>query len=236
MKKLIEKQTGISKIKRRISGFWRRIIAFVVDGIILTTFAKGLSSLFGSIFAQRDVSGLLVGFGVFILYFGVLNSFIGDGQTMGKRLLQIRVVNVRGRTISFTRAVLRAGILGSFFLLAAIPSLVVYENMMLISSLVAMIIGTGIIYFYVFNRTTRQSLHDLISGSFVVDEDAEDVAVRFVIERKHYLVYSLLVLIVVLGGMYLNSMEFDNLAMNTEFLQNRLKNIAEVTDVSLRSR
>lgn len=236
MKKLIEKQTGISKIKRRISGFWRRIAALVVDGIILTTVGKVLDSLFGSIFAQMDVSGLLVGFGVFVLYFGVLNSFISGGQTMGKRLLQIRVVNVRGRTISFTRAVLRAGILGSFFVLVAIPSLVMYENITLISSLVAIMIGTGIVYFYVFNRTTRQSLHDLISGSFVVDADAEEVAVRLVTERKHYLVYSLLVLVIVLGGVQFNSIQMDHLSMNTELLQNRLKNIAEVTDVSLRSR
>ena len=219
MKKLIEKQTGVNKIKRRISGFWRRIIAFVVDCIILTTFGKGIEILFDSIFTQMGVGSSLLEFSIFVLYFGILNSSMGGGQTLGKRLLDIRVVNVRGRDITFMRAAIRAGILGIFFYLSAASSLVVSEELMLINSLLCVVIGWAIIYFYLFNAITRQSLHDLICSSFVVEADAEDVAVRLVIERKHYLIYSLMTVVLLMGSVYLNSMEFGNGPMSTGGLQ-----------------
>lgn len=233
MKKLIEKQTGGTKIKRRISGFWRRIIAFVVDCIILTTFGKGIEMLFGSIFSQMGASDSLLEFAIFVLYFGSLNSSIGGGQTLGKRLLEIRVVNVRGRDITFMRAALRAGILGMFLGLSVVSSLAVSEELMLIKSLLYIVIGWGIIYFYLFNSITRQSLHDLICGSFVVQAEAEDVAVRLVIERKHYLIYSVMTIVLLMGSVYLNSMEFGNGLRSGEGLQHELRKMGTVTEVSI---
>lgn len=236
VKKLIENETGRSRIKRRISGFWRRMIAFVIDGIIVTAMGKGLIVLLGDFLEKMGASSAWIEFGLFVFYFGTLNSCIGGGQTLGKRLLAIRVVNVRGRDIRFSRAVLRAAILGSFLALSAISSVIVSENGMLINLLLHLVIGTGIVYFYVFNDITRQSLHDLLTDSFVVEADAEDVTVHLVIERKHYIVYSLLVMVLLVGGMQLHSMQKENSAMNIEFLQNELKNIEGITKVSLRSR
>lgn len=232
---MIERQTGISRIKRSISGFWRRIIAFLVDCIILSTFGTGLMLLFDSIFMQMGGSGSLVVFFVFVFYFGLLNSSIGGGQTLGKKLLEIRVVNVRGKNITLIRAMVRAAILGIFFCLSAIHFLLVSDDIILINSLLYIVIGAGIIYFYLFNYSTRQSLHDLISGSFVVEAAATDIAIRLTVQRKHYLIYSLLTVVLVMGSLYFNSMYFEDSPMSNNNLQNELKKIEGVTDIPIQT-
>ena len=60
--------------RKLIAGFWRRLAAFLIDGIILSV----PTMLVGLAFFQWAVSlgqaGRLVGFIVALLYFGVLNS------------------------------------------------------------------------------------------------------------------------------------------------------------------
>jgi uncharacterized RDD family membrane protein YckC len=228
-----ENQKKEIQTNRSICGFWRRLIAFMVDGVILAVVGKGLGLLFGSIFAQMGGTGPLVGFGVYVLYFGILHSPIGKGQTLGKKLLKIRVVNARGKYISFTKALLRASIIGIFFCLSAVNSLLVSDTAILVNSILCIIVGAGIIYFYLFNRITRQSIHDLISRSFVVKADAEDRSISLTIWRKHYLIYSSIILILVIGSLFLYSKQLETRVMSMLNLQNELKRIDGVNDASV---
>jgi hypothetical protein len=83
-----------------IAGFWRRLTAFVIDCLILSvpTLLLGLA-LFRWV-AGLGPTGRLIGFVVALLYFGVLNSHFGGGQTLGKRLLGIRVIDRSGKLLS----------------------------------------------------------------------------------------------------------------------------------------
>ncbi|MDY6867802.1 MAG: RDD family protein [Chloroflexota bacterium] len=143
---------------RWICGFWRRIGALVVDIIILGVVGFGLGLVFGELFIDLGSWGRLVGFGIALLYFGLLNSSVGNGQTLGKRLLSIRVVDEGNNTIGLPRSFARYFVLGLPLFLNGIHvgggaiSYLVYPLSIIIFGG-----GLAIVYLYVFNRVTRRS-------------------------------------------------------------------------------
>ena len=61
-------------------------------------------------FAALGSWGRLVGFAVAWPYFGVMNSRLGGGQTLGKRLLGLRTVSLDGALLSPARGFLRSAV------------------------------------------------------------------------------------------------------------------------------
>ncbi len=121
---------------RLYAGFWRRLLAYAVDKLILYAIAVFLllvaiaALALGGFSAHRIIAGgnPLKGIGPFILlYLGAL--FVTDmlyftwfhgsvGQTPGKMLLKLKVVRVSGEEMTFGAAFLRwaATYVSSFFL------------------------------------------------------------------------------------------------------------------------
>jgi hypothetical protein len=104
-----------------------------------------------------------------------MNSSITGGQTIGKKALKLRVVDSNNTPISLGKSLIRYFILGMpLFLNGAQVS-----NEVMLSFLVyplSLIIFGGlfsILYLYIFNRITRQSLHDLAVGTYVVNANVE---------------------------------------------------------------
>ncbi|MGY5452842.1 RDD family protein [Agarivorans sp. MS3-6] len=162
-----------------ICGFWRRIGALLIDSVILGVFGLILGWFLEDTFVQLGGWGRLIGFVISISYFGVMNSALVDGQTIGKIILNIMVVDSSGSTISLARSFLRYSFLAVPFSLNGAQ----ITNETLLSYLkypLSFIIFGGflsILYLYVFNRATRQSLHDLAVGTYVVNVgvDSEDL-------------------------------------------------------------
>ena len=158
-----------------ISGFWPRVIASIIDGLLLFIVGSVCSLLIPDLLTQLGGWGPIIGFLVALAYFGILNSAIGKGQTIGKRLMDIQVVDRSDQYISLSRSLLRYTILGlPFFLGGSLipPSVIVSPNMITspINNIIDFIfLGFygATVYLYVFNRQTRQSLHDLVVGTFV---------------------------------------------------------------------
>jgi len=162
---LADKSTG----QRVISGFWRRLVAFFLDCMLL-----GLVGLVPGLFwfdslVRLGGWGRLIGFFVAIVYFGVLNSAIARGQTIGKRIMKIQVIDRSSHCISPGRSFLRYAVLGAPFFLnnLIVPPSAVTSPIGYLLVFIVFGCGGAIIYLSVFNRRTRQSLHDLIVGTFV---------------------------------------------------------------------
>jgi uncharacterized RDD family membrane protein YckC len=157
-----------------IAGFWRRLFAFFIDGCVLgiPTFVLGL--LLFDQFAQLGGWGRLVGFIISLLYFGLMNSALAGGQTFGKHLMKIRVVDLNNSLISLPISFVRYSILGLPYFLngAAIPPRALMGGIALALSFIIFGMGLSIIYLFVFNRRNRRSLHDLIVGTYVVKTNA----------------------------------------------------------------
>jgi uncharacterized RDD family membrane protein YckC len=175
-----------------IAGFWRRLAALSIDLLIL-----GVPALLFGLALFRWVeslgrSGRLVGFVAALLYFGLLNSHIGGGQTLGKQLLGIRVLRKDGETLSTMRSVLRFLVIAIPYFLnglwfdvdTAAPGPLEY---LLFAFLIVVVFGGlgAIAYLFVFNRRTRQSLHDIAVGSFVVRSPATVVPDSLSTPRLH---------------------------------------------------
>jgi uncharacterized RDD family membrane protein YckC len=152
-----------------ISGFWRRLVAFILDGLLLGLVGVILGLLWFDPLAQLGGWGRLLGFCVSLVYFGVLNSAIGGGQTLGKRAMKIQVVDRSGHAISPGRSFLRYTVLGAPYFLnhLLIPPSVAMSPIGLVIAFILFGFGGAIVYLYIFNRGTRQSLHDLVAGTFV---------------------------------------------------------------------
>jgi len=160
-------ESGLSK---SISGFWRRIGALAID-----TFVLGLAGMIVGVVLFDPLARMggyerLIGFAIAWAYFGILNSSLGGGQTLGKRMLDLRVVDADGQWLSLPRSLVRYGVLGLPFFLNGLPISPDLATS-LVGDFLALVVFGGlfaIVYLYVFNRRTRQSLHDLAVGSFVV--------------------------------------------------------------------
>ena len=105
----------------KLAGLGDRIVAFFIDGLIISVLlflvvtVMGIMSVFGGL-STSDTSFVVASYLVwFLLYFGyfiLLEGPLGGGQTIGKRILHIRVVReenleVMDYTKSFVRNILR---------------------------------------------------------------------------------------------------------------------------------
>lgn len=185
-----------------IAGFWRRIGAFAIDGLILGVAGLIVGGMLFEPFARLGIYGRLLGFVIALGYFGFFNSNFLGGQTPGKKMLGLRVVNAQGQLISLPRSLARSAVLGVPFFLNNLPI-----NMEMATSWVAYLLslivfgaGLSIVYLYVFNRRTRQSLHDLAVGSYVVRIAPEELSKPVLaVWQGHWVVVGLLV-VLSLGG------------------------------------
>lgn len=148
---------------------WRRLVAFVVDALLLGAPALAVGFLLFEAASALGEWGRLVGLALAATYFAVFDSRLGGGQSPGKRLLGVKVTRWDGTLLSPGTAAVRALILLIPFYLNGLQ---VDEgtSAVLLSLLTLLVFGLGlsIVYLFLFN-SSRRSLHDLATGAVVVD-------------------------------------------------------------------
>jgi uncharacterized RDD family membrane protein YckC len=183
---------------RAIGSFWRRLVAVVADGVIVGIAATVIALPFFEVFSRLGLWGRLVGFCMALPYFAILNSSIGNGQTLGKRWMHLQVVDVRGNTITFGKSLVRYALLAIPYFLNEI-SLPATRTPWIVSSLIAVVIfgvGGANIYLVCFNRHTRQGIHDLAVGSYVADADKIGPLKTRAIWKIHWVILGMLLVVV----------------------------------------
>ncbi len=209
-----------------ISGFWRRVGAFFIDAIILGIFGLLLGLFFSQQFVELGGWGRAIGFPVAAIYFVILNSRIGGGQTIGKRALKIQVVDKTGELLNLPKSTLRYFIIGIPYFLngAIIPESILYPIGFFLVSLLVFGFGLSIVYLFVFNRNTRQSLHDIISGTYVVRKNVESAVTIKPIWSAHYAICGILLVLALLAPIFIGQLSrnefFSELIKTREQIQN----------------
>jgi uncharacterized RDD family membrane protein YckC len=166
------------------AGFWRRVWAFAIDGVLIGAVGLALGYAVSDLLARLGVWGRPFGFVVALAYFGCMNSRLSAGQTLGKRMLGIRVVDRSGKPLPVARSFLRFLPFGIPWFLngAPFPESVLSSSWIYLLSVAIFGAGLCIFYVFIFNRPSRQSLHDLAVGSFVVKAapagDIRGIAIR----------------------------------------------------------
>ena len=157
-----------------VAGFWRRAAAFLIDMLLLGVVGWIAGVFFFDAFAKLGSYGRTVGFLVAMAYFVPFDSRLGNGQTLGKRILGVQVANAQGQCLSVPRALMRYVVIGVPFFLNGFFSTSGWNSTLakyIVSPALSLIVFGGLlslIYLYIFNRRTRQSLHDLAVGSYVI--------------------------------------------------------------------
>ncbi len=136
------------------AGFWIRLLAYLVDGIIVSCIEFPIDRMIGVDFNKMEfnaptIASLLVSFTVIFLYYGWF--YKNKGATPGKILMGLRVVNKNnGKNLGFVRAFFRET-LGKF------------------CSGVIIFIGFIMVAF----RADKMALHDLIFDTQVLAKKEE---------------------------------------------------------------
>jgi uncharacterized RDD family membrane protein YckC len=184
-----------------IAGFWRRLAAFAVDLTLLGSGGYLSGLILFDRYAALGAFGPVVGLIVAAVYFGILNSRLGGAQTPGKRLLGIRVTDAAGTAISPGRSLVRLLLLWVPGTLNNIIDLGLVANLRLASFLtLPLIVWYAVMaYLFVFNRRSRQTVHDLLAGTYVVRTNSPQPALSPSLWRGHLIVAG--VLVIVLGGL-----------------------------------
>lgn len=126
------------------SGFWRRFFAYVIDGFILSVPALIFDGVLQSIWMDYGMHTILS-----FLYYPFFESSVMSA-TPGKALLGMVVLTESGERISFKVAVIR--FFGRY--------------------LSWLLLGLG--YLMQLFTTKRQTLHDMLSETIVINRPSED--------------------------------------------------------------
>ena len=129
-------------------GFWIRLVAYIIDAILLTLVVGGLGAILGFNLMETDLERQeplfnLVSVVIGWLYFALMESS-ERGATVGKMALGLRVVTSNGQRLSFMNAT------GRYF--AKIIS--------------AIILGIGFLMIAFTDK--KRGLHDMIASTLVI--------------------------------------------------------------------
>lgn len=160
----------------RLAAPWRRLLALIVDVVLLSLICWGIGSLAADLLIPLGDWARLTGLGVMVAYFTWLDSHLGSGASPGKRLFGIHVLDTNGNELSPARAAIRAGIIAPAFL---VPDL--HHGA---ETLLEMTVGWALwglaayglffagLYLIVCDRRNRQGLHDWVTNTLVARFDA----------------------------------------------------------------
>jgi uncharacterized RDD family membrane protein YckC len=183
-----------------IAGFWRRFFAWFADTLILGVIGQVIALIFSSFLFSIGPYGRPIGLLFIIPYFGIMNSKIGGGQTIGKRILKIAVRNKNNKPINLGRSIVRILLLSlpALFNGWAIP---IFQNYVVawFLSLVVFGLGGAILYTMIFNRSSRQGVHDLLLGTYVVHLPGKPIESFPTTSRIHWIVTSIWVGFIAIG-------------------------------------
>ncbi|MBV8328741.1 RDD family protein [Chryseobacterium sp.] len=188
-----------------LSGFWKRIMAFLIDSIILGIFGLILGFLFKNFFIALGGNAKCIGWFISLVYFSVFNSKLNKGQTPGKRIMGIRVIDINGQFIDIKTSLIRALILTLPFFLNGykIPGVSPFSILTVFQSMIIFAIGIGLVVFYIVNKETRQSVHDVIVKTLVV-QDYRDIKLTKMpqITKKPFYITAGLVIVIFCVSIY----------------------------------
>lgn len=148
----------------------RRVFAALLDGLIIGSAGFALSWSMADQLSAIGPSTRWIGLPILICYFGLTNSRLFGGQTLGKRLLDIKVVGYDGLPIQVRKSFVRSILLEAPIIMnGAVYTFGVGEFVYsILAAYAVFLVVIANIYLFLLNRTTRQGLHDIVAGTLVV--------------------------------------------------------------------
>lgn len=173
-------------LEHAVAGFWKRSLAFIIDLILLGFICFCIMLLLGDYYYQHPLLFSLLGYLLTLPYFMIGDSYILQGQTLGKKLLNINVATADQKFLSLKQAFIRSSILLLLFCFNPLKFYIDNDVLRLAFEIFLIIFSAVFGYLYIFNRHTRQTLHDLLVKSYVFDLKSPETEITK-IWKYHYL-------------------------------------------------
>jgi uncharacterized RDD family membrane protein YckC len=164
----------------QVAGFWIRLAADALDAVVLFVVGWMLSLPLRAVFERLGERAVFVGLAISMAYTGILQSRFGDGRTLGKKLLGLRVVRLDGSLMSLDRSLVRYALMGllvyqgavSYALLSLLRFLD-FASVQTVVSGIATVLFLGCVVVVPFHPLKR-GLHDLLAGTIVIRKEMPD--------------------------------------------------------------
>ena len=162
-----------------IAKFRQRIFASIIDTLLLCLVLWILAIPLQQLFLSMGPYGRLVTLVLMVVYYTVFNSHLKNGQTIGKRVMKIGVVNAQGSPIPIQTSFYRA-FLYALLIIANQWALPLFGTQIgaIFASLFVWGLGLMFTYTLLFNRATKQTAIDLLLGTFVIQKAEQTVPVQ----------------------------------------------------------
>lgn len=181
-----------------IVGFWIRLLSDLIDQLLLLGLGWILSVLFKSELNELGENAGWIGITISFIYIGLLQSFVGNGQSFGKKILGLQVLSLDGKKLSVIKSFFRYSVLALIFykgyFRGYLLSLFSY-SLLLSSSAISftyfvMIACISLVTFHPLKR----GIHDLVAGSVVIKKDTYnlDAIRKYENKKRSLLAYSIL--------------------------------------------
>ena len=191
-----ETDHSISTAEMNIAGFWQRSLAFFIDAAVLMAAGSALGFIAMDPLSSLGPWGRALGTAATLAYFGISDSSIARGASPGKRLMGLKVVGASGEPISPGRAIFRSLVFVIPIMMdARCPTCPAFVEI----ALGALVYGGGgaMLVLFIINRATRQSIHDMVAGTYVIKApDLPSPPVHGIPRRGHYAIAAAVALVI----------------------------------------
>jgi|GEM_PF-2887266 len=219
-----------TKEKNIFASKTQRVVAYIVDGIITGVISFLLYSLISLILDVPSENSWICGYLIVLLYFVICEGIILNGQTLGKKFVNIKIINIKDTKINVFSSSGR-------FILLTLP----YYNGY-ISDLIAKTVGItntsigGLSYIviiillfignfiFIFFHPQNRGLHDIIFHSAVIETNKSISFDKIINFPKSASIISLLLFLIISGVYGYSSLTVSNgfNLKHLEDLQNKI--------------
>ncbi|WP_297281494.1 RDD family protein [uncultured Anaerococcus sp.] len=90
------------------AGFFTRLVAFIIDMLVISSVERILQSIIGfGVEETATISTASIIHWLLVLLYFTLFTYLSNGQTLGKMVMNIRVVSLDGNKLSLSQVVSR---------------------------------------------------------------------------------------------------------------------------------
>jgi uncharacterized RDD family membrane protein YckC len=186
--------------KKLRPSIFRRFLALIIDFIIIGLLGY-LSGLFlEEFYVSLGVYGTLIGTTIVMIYFSLLQSKLGGGQSIGKIIIGTKVTSLNGEYLTLEKSFLR-----SFILYFPILNAMIFFRgigLIVFAIIFIMIIST---MYLIFVNKSRRTLHDILTDSIVLNKSVSDFEIdsKNDYSRNKLIPIAIISAVIIIGGCYL---------------------------------
>lgn len=196
----------------------KRVVALFIDLGILYILGFILSIILGEYILVLGNYKILIGIAISTLYFTILHSGIGRGQTLGKKLFNFKVVKLNGDDLNFSEAFLRSIIFTLPYCFSDILSINTQNSIGVFDFLRFTVIPASLFinHIFIFLNPLHQCYYDALLNSVVIGVEDDSATSKLYKSWLKYIPHIALVIILGIGLLLLNPFSEENRADITQ--------------------